>query len=475
MRNLWRWLDADPRLRALVAGQRAPTFDEAPLAAAAPHAALASFNEEQREAVARALAARDFLLIQGPPGTGKTAVVAEIVRRAVARGERVLLAAFTNQAVDNALTRVTAQGDLAAVRLGHDQAVAPEMRRWRLAERARAAALAEGRAEAEDAAWRPQPAELRAALLRAPVVAATTATWSAERYDGVGEALDFDLAIIDEATQLTTPALLGALRFARRFILVGDERQLPPLVMSAEAGAAGLGRSLFAELLARWGEQASVALRRQYRMHPAICGFASETFYEGKLVAEGQARTATLALRLDPAEPLAPALDPARPVALLDVAPFAAERGGKVSEAQGEAARKLILALLRGGVAPERIGVIAPYRAQVAALRRRLASSGVTEVVVDTVDRFQGAEREVILFSFGGVSAATGWGGRGLEFLADPRRLNVALTRAQRKLLILGDRRELEQAPLLRRLVAYCAGLYGGQGGVLTLRRAEGR
>ena len=145
----------------------------------------------------------------------------------------------------------------------------------------------------------------------------------------------------------------------------------------------------------------------------------------------------------------------------------------RVSVAQGDVARRLILALLRGGVAAERIGVIAPYRAQVAALRRRLAAAGVTDVVVDTVDRFQGAEREVILFSFGGVSAATGWGGRGLEFLADPRRLNVALTRAQRKLLILGHRRELEQAPLLRRLVAYCASLYGGQGGVIALRRAE--
>jgi DNA replication ATP-dependent helicase Dna2 len=208
-------------------------------------------------------------------------------------------------------------------------------------------------------------------------------------------------------------------------------------------------------------------------MAPAICGFASETFYGGALVAAGQAQTAMLALRLDPAEPLAPALDPTRPLALLDVAPFAGEQGRKVSEAQGEVARRLVLALLRGGVDAERIGVIAPYRAQVAALRRRLAASGVVDVVVDTVDRFQGAEREVILFSFGGVSAATGWGGRGLEFLADPRRLNVALTRAQRKLLILGHRRELEQAPLLRRLVAYCAALYDGQGGVIALRRPE--
>ena len=475
VRNLWRWLDAEPRLRELVAGERAPTF--APTTAPPSDDLPAGFNDEQRAAVTQALAARDFLLIQGPPGTGKTAVVAEIARRAVARGERVLLAAFTNQAVDNALARIVGQGEtllVEAARLGHEQSVAAESRRWRLAERARRAALAEGRAEAEDPAWRPSPAELRAALLRARVVAATTATWSAERYDSVGEPLDFDLAIIDEATQLTTPALLGALRFARRFILVGDERQLPPLVMSAEAASEGLGRSLFADLLARWGESASVALRRQYRMHPAICGFASETFYEGALVAAGQARTATLALRLAPDEPLAPALDPARPMALLDVAPFASERGNKVSEAQSEVARKLIVALLRGGVTAERIGVIAPYRAQVAALRRRLASAGVVDVVVDTVDRFQGAEREVVIFSFGGVSAATAWGGRGLTFLADPRRLNVALTRAQRKLLILGDRRELEQAPLLHRLVTYCAGLYDGRGGVLALRRADG-
>ncbi|HEX8997539.1 MAG TPA: AAA domain-containing protein [Ktedonobacterales bacterium] len=482
VRNLWRWLDADPRLRALVAGQLAPAFDDAPsdtlddLAGAAVVANdgddLAGFNEEQREAVRKSLAARDFLLIQGPPGTGKTAVVAEIVRRAVARGQRVLLAAFTNQAVDNALARIVARGDLRAVRLGHDLGVAPEMRPWRLVAQARQAALAEGAADAADEAWQPTPAQLRATLLRARVVAATTATWSAERYDDVGDPLEFDLAIVDEATQLTTPSLLGALRFARRFILVGDERQLPPLVMSAEAGAAGLSRSLFADLLERWGERAGVALRRQYRMHPAICGFASETFYGGALVAAGQARTATLELRLSASEPLAPVLDPARPMALLDVAPFANERGGKVSEAQGEVARRLIEALLRGGARAERIGVIAPYRAQVAALRRKLATAGIADIVVDTVDRFQGAEREIMLVSFGGVSAATDWGGRGMEFLADPRRLNVALTRAQRKLLILGDRRELERAPLLRRLVAYCAGLYDGQGGVIALRRA---
>ncbi|HEU0026877.1 MAG TPA: DEAD/DEAH box helicase, partial [Ktedonobacterales bacterium] len=382
-------------------------------------------------------------------------------------------AAFTNQAVDTMLARAVAAGGVEAVRLGHALAVAPALHPWRLAERARAAALAAG--EALPPNGQPDPRWLRDALARAQVVAATTATWSAERYDDAGEALAFDLAVVDEATQLTTPALLGALRLARRFILAGDERQLPPLVMSAEAGRAGLGRPLFTELLERWGETASVALRRQYRMSPAICGFPSETFYGGALVTDGEARVAALGVRLDAASPLAPVLDPARPLVLLDIPPLEGERPGKVSRAQALAARKLVRELLTGGVAPGRIGVIAPWRAHVAAIRQQLQAlrtegeEGAATVVVDTVDRFQGAEREVILLALGGAPTAPEWGGRGAEFLADPRRLNVALTRAQRKLIVLGDRRELERIPTLRKLLAYCGALYGGRGGVMRL------
>ncbi len=470
-RNLWRWLDADPRMKALVAGERAPAFDPVPTVDD-PSGAL---NTEQREAVARALAARDFLLVKGPPGTGKTAVVAGIVRRAVARGQRVLLAAFTNQAVDTMLARVVAEPGVEAVRLGHALSVAPALHPWRLVERARAAAQAAG--EPLSSRGQPNPRLLRETLARAQVVAATTAPWSAEDFDDAGEALAFDLAIVDEATQLTTPALLGALRLARRFILAGDERQLPPLVMSAEAERAGLGRPLFTDLLERWGETASVALRRQYRMSPIICDFPSKTFYGGALVTDGAARTAALvAPRLNLASPLAPALDPARPLVLLDIPPLANERPGKVSRAQALAARKLIRELLAGGVAPERIGVIAPWRAHVAAIRQALQAlragdgrEGAAAVVVDTVDRFQGAEREVILLAFGGAPTVPEWGGRGAEFLADPRRLNVALTRAQRKLIVLGDRRELERIPTLRKLAIYCDALYGGRGGVMRL------
>jgi superfamily I DNA and/or RNA helicase len=111
--------------------------------------------------------------------------------------------------------------------------------------------------------------------------------------------------------------------------------------------------------------------------------------------------------------------------------------------------------------------VIAPYRAQVAAIRQRLAQAGEMGVTVDTVDRFQGAERQVILLSFGGTPAeGTRRGGR--DFLADAQRLNVALTRAQRKLILVGDRARLEGEPLLRDLIRHCERQYGGRGGVFT-------
>jgi DNA replication ATP-dependent helicase Dna2 len=455
-RNLWRWLDADPRLRALVSGERAPVFG-AEQELSDPASAL---NEEQREATRRALAVEDYLLIQGPPGTGKTSVVAQIARQAIARGERVLLAGFTNQAVDNALRRVLAAGERTVVRLGHEYGVAEDIGPYRLIERA-SPGLAPGDL--------PDLARIRETLARAALVASTAATWSSESYDGVGEPLRFDLALIDEATQLTVPALVGALRFARRFVLIGDTRQLPPLARSEEATRRGLRRSLFEFLWERHGAVAGVPLTSQYRMHPVICAFPSKAFYGGALVAAGEAQTATLDLDLPPGNPSAAVLDPARPLVFVDVrlADGAFEPLGKASAAQAEVVGRLVLALRRAGASVEEIGVIAPYRAQVAAIRQRLARAGETEVTVDTVDRFQGAERRVILLSFGG-SPAEGTRRGGHDFLADARRLNVALTRAQRKLILLGDRARLGGAPLLRDLIRHCEQLYGGRGGVFT-------
>jgi DNA replication ATP-dependent helicase Dna2 len=222
-------------------------------------------------------------------------------------------------------------------------------------------------------------------------------------------------------------------------------------------------------LLKRYGAEASVPLRRQYRMHPVICAFPSGEFYGDALVAEGAARTAQLALSAETTGPYGRVLDPAHPVVFIDVPLEPDERGRKENKSQATVVRNLVGELRRLGVAARDIGVIAPYRAQVGAIRARLVASGETGVLVDTVDRFQGGERSVIFYSFGGGGTAS-WGGRGPDFLADPNRLNVALTRAQHKLIILGNRAALEEIPLLRRLVAYCVSLYDGHGGIIRAR-----
>ncbi|MGH2508898.1 MAG: AAA domain-containing protein, partial [Ktedonobacteraceae bacterium] len=285
VQNLLRWLQVDARLRSLVNGTRRPTFSQQ---GGAPRP---DFNAEQNLAVMRALQMRDYLLIHGPPGTGKTSVIAEIVKRLCQQGQRVLLAGFTNQAVDNMLARLAGEGFHDFVRLGHERSVS-EAVRPRLLQ-----ALSNPETPAGTACA--SSAEIREILRLSPVVASTTATWSSDKYapappDTPREdvLLSFDVALIDEAGQLTTPAILGALRFAKRFILVGDEMQLPPLVLATEAKEEGLADSLFSQLkrldeqYCREHEQvvsACVPLRVQYRMHEVISGFASRTFYHDEL------------------------------------------------------------------------------------------------------------------------------------------------------------------------------------------------
>jgi DNA replication ATP-dependent helicase Dna2 len=287
--------------------------------------------------------------------------------------------------------------------------------------------------------------------------------------------------VIDEAGQLTIPAILGALRFARRFILVGDEKQLPPLVLDKAAGAQGLAVSLFSRLkqLDEEGLQANtgivsacVPLRVQYRMHEAISNFASRTFYQGQL----RAHYAVARRRLSLLSPLpgSASVPPAvlqavradLPMTFLDVQARASKVEVKMSNAEARVVREVIAALLARGVAEDEIGVIAPYRAQVANLRRHLfsddASSGWTALPsgtplsIDTVDRFQGGERSVIIISFA-TSSTPPAGSQLRDHLTNAHRLNVALTRAQRKLILVGNASALTELELFKRLLAYCA------------------
>jgi DNA replication ATP-dependent helicase Dna2 len=492
LKNLPRWLLVDPRLRALVAGQRRPTFQQF----AVP--ARPDFNAEQNLAVERAMQMHDYLLVHGPPGTGKTAVIAEIVKRLHAQGQRVLLAAFTNQAVDNMLKRLEKEGFHHYLRLGHERSVDPAIQQRLLKKLALSRTGSANGAHStngttghptgkgEDAEREEQENAVRTLLQEMSVVASTTATWSSDSYDFLFPAdaeskqpWQFDVAIIDEAGQLTIPAMLGALRFAKRFILVGDEKQLPPLVLSAEAAQQGLSESLFGYLKRlddgymkdHAGEvSACVPLRVQYRMNQDICEFASRMFYEGKLVAHPsvarrQLEVTKRGIKLaGESNELARALTPLLSVVFLDVRETA-ERQAKTSDAEARTVRDVVAGLLARGIEEKDIGIIAPYRAQVANLRRHLfdvdGESGQgglpldSPLIVDTVDRFQGGERKVIIISFA-TGSAPGPSSQLRDFLTNPNRLNVALTRAQRKLILVGNAHALKTLPVFKELLRYC-------------------
>jgi DNA replication ATP-dependent helicase Dna2 len=428
-------------------------------------------NEAQDEAVRLSVAAEDLALVHGPPGTGKTYTIAQVVRALVADGQRVLLSAFTNRAVDNALEAIRDQGFEDVVRVGTETGVRPDMQDLRLERRG-------------------EPNERAARLRSAPVVAATTASCGSRILRDLSGSGDpwFDVAVVDEASQLTEPATLAAINLADRFVLVGDHQQLPPVVQSAGAGgrdgsdAAGdtaaatdggggasgggghatgtgtdanagagpasdatsaiepggdLSRSLFERLHAAYPD-ASVMLDRQYRMAQRIQAFASAEFYDGALrPASGEVATQRLGdlAGVDPG---------GLPDAIADQVSFVGVDGtqeGNANPAEADRVAEVVEAFLAAGVDPDDVGVIAPFRAQVSEIARRV------DVTVDTVDRFQGSSSEVIVVSF----VATG--GMDSPVFEDRRRVNVALTRAKKALVLVGDRSALASDPFYARMV----------------------
>ncbi|MEF8774391.1 MAG: AAA domain-containing protein [Halobacteriales archaeon] len=407
-------LKGDPDRKDLLFGRREPTFDR-------PGETFVENNDAQDEAVRTAVGADDLALVHGPPGTGKTYTIARTVRALVERGDRVLLSAFTNRAVDNALAALREQGFEAAVRVGTETGVRPDMQDLRL--------QTEG-----------DPDERAAALTGAPVVAATTASCGSR----VLREQSFDVAVVDEASQLTEPATLAAINLADRFVLVGDHHQLPPVVRSERElddgpGPNALSTSLF-ERLVEAHPGAAVTLDRQYRMAQRIQAFPSREFYDGQLrPATGDVAGQRVAdLPGVDADALPDRL--ADPVAFVDPA---GTREGNTNPAEAEAVASVVGESLDAGVDPGDVGVIAPFRAQVAELGTRLPDA----VTVDTVDRFQGSSKEVVVVSFVATGDLDG------PIFEDPRRVNVALTRAKKSLVLVGDEDALRSEPLYDRMV----------------------
>jgi DNA replication ATP-dependent helicase Dna2 len=380
------------------------------------HTALAEgFNARQAEAVGLAFGAEQVACIQGPPGTGKTRVLASIARLLVQRGERVLLTSHTHMAIHNAANKIHALGvpvvkiSRDTQRKGLDDVIAcrPSL-----------------------GAWAERPSN-------GYVVGATPfATCNARL-----EHCEFDTVIFDEASQVTVALALMAMRVGRRFVFIGDHKQLPPVVLSRSV-LSGESPSVFATLTSGQADH-SVMLTETYRMNQWLTAWPSRTHYGGKLTAAGDNRERRLVLRTVP-PPLAAVFDPLVTGVFIPTRDRSARtRNARDAELVGE----LCEAAVAGGLALDDIGIVTPYRAQGRAVRsllaRRFGRAAAGRVVADTVERMQGQERELII-----LSLATGdevFLGVVAGFLFQPERLNVAITRPISKLIVIGP--ELQAVP----------------------------
>lgn len=423
--------------------------------------AKSRLNASQTEAIVHALGANDLAIIHGPPGTGKTTTVAELIRQTVHRGERVLACAPSNTGVDNLLEKLIALG-VHAIRIGHPARVLESLQEHTLDYLVDAdpamKVIREMRREAElltskAGRWtraKPMPGAredlkhearrlrndaklfeeqiINSKLDRASVICATT------NYDPeiLGDRT-FDLGVIDEACQSTEPGYWPVVLRVDRLVLAGDHCQLPPTVLSTQAVHEGLSKSMMERLVERWGQHATRQLTVQYRMHQQIMEFPSKHFYSGSLIADASVAQHSLA---DLPDVQAGAIDP-QPILFVDTsgADWTEELDpngeSKLNPREAMWILKQVDQLLGAGIVPEEIAVIAPYSAQVRFLRDKCKNSSVE---IDTVDGFQGREKEAVLISLVRSNAQGEVG-----FLGDTRRMNVAMTRAKRKLIVIGD------------------------------------
>lgn len=454
-----------------------------------------NLNPSQIEAVQFALSAEDVAIIHGPPGTGKTTTLVELIRQITRKGQTVLAVASSNLAVDNLLERLIAAGE-DALRLGHPARVTPVLREHtldllvenhpevKIAEKLTREAYAlrdqsvkwtrtapqrgakqSMRQEAKEMLQEARQIEEQVTemlLGRARVVCATVTGLDRGR---LGDQR-FDWCIMDEASQTTEPAAWIPLQFANRLVLAGDHCQLPPTVLSPEAVRGGFNISLMERLLENNGPRKM--LNVQYRMHQDIMAFSSEAFYEGNLLADGAVRTALLAdLPQVTSAPLTTA-----PIHFIDTAGASYDEEpepdgeSRLNPLEAELVIKKVNELIKAGVTPEQIAVISPYSAQVKLLRELInsrvaedgdlskpASSAVPggrNIEIDSVDGFQGREKEAVIVSLVRSNREGDVG-----FLADTRRMNVALTRAKRKLIVIGDSATITNHPFYEKMVKY--------------------
>ncbi|NXX10761.1 SMBP2 protein, partial [Podargus strigoides] len=439
-----------------------------------------SLDASQREAVSFSLAQRELAIVHGPPGTGKTTTLVEIILQAVQQGLKVLCCAPSNVAVDNLVERlagsrarilrlghparlleptqqhsldaVLARGDnaqiVADIRKDIDQACAKSKKAQDKGERSHF--LSEIKALRKELKER-EEAAMAAALTHVSVVLATNTGASPDGPLKLLPENHFDLVVIDECAQALEASCWIPLLQAPKCILAGDHKQLPPTIISHKAAAQGLSLSLMERLAARYGGRAVRMLTVQYRMHQAIMQWASSEMYGGQLTAHPS--VAQHLLRDLPG--VASTEETTVPLLLIDTAGCGLfeleveDEQSKGNPGEVQLAGLHIQALVEAGVKAQDIAVVAPYNLQVDMLREHLCHR-YPELEIKSVDGFQGREKEAVVLSFVRSNRKGEVG-----FLAEERRVNVAVTRARRHVAIVCDTRTVSSQPFLRRLLEH--------------------
>ncbi|PON87540.1 hypothetical protein TorRG33x02_167180 [Trema orientale] len=423
-------------LRKMIVDLEAPRFDSGCIISQDPAMSYVwsqnNLNDDQRRAILKILTARDYALILGMPGTGKTSTMVHAVNALLIRGASILLTSYTNSAVDNLLIKLKTQG-IDFVRIGRHEAVHEEVRGHCIS-----AMNLEG---VED---------MKMKLEQVRVVAVTCL--------GINSPLltnkRFDVCIMDEAGQTTLPVSLGPLMFASMFVLVGDHYQLPPLVQSVEARENGLGVSLFRRL-SEAHPQAISALRSQYRMSRGIMDLSNALIYGDKLCC-GSSDIADAKLKLSNSKFgswwINEILNPNRPVIFIntDTLPAYEAKDQKIinNPLEAQIVVEVTEELVKSGIEGEDIGIITPYNSQANIIRQAI---NLTSVEIHTIDKYQGRDKDCILVSF--VRSSENPRNCTSSLLGDWHRINVALTRAKKKLIMVGSCKTLSKVPLLKLLI----------------------
>ena len=447
-------------------------------------------NETQERAVNEVLRAKDVAIVHGPPGTGKTTTLVEAINETLMRESQVLVCAQSNMAVDWICEKLVDRG-INVLRIGNPTRVNDKMLGFTYERRFEAhpdypqlwairKAMRELRRrkkgrddnfhqKLERLKSRATELEIRinADLFGEARVIASTLVGSANR---LLEGQKFGTLFIDEAAQALEAACWIPMRRVSRVILAGDHCQLPPTVKSIAALKGGLGKTLMERIVENKPECVTL-LGVQYRMNEEIMKFSSDWFYGGKVKTAPEIRQRKSILNFD------------RPILWIDtgqmeVGPdepsnkeqFVGESFGRVNKGEAELTLRHLQDYFTK-IGKERIleeqidvGVISPYRAQVQYLRKLVKQRAFFKpyrrlITVNTVDGFQGQERDIILIS---MVRANENGEIG--FLRDLRRMNVAITRARMKLIILGDVATLTRHLFYKKLWEYVTQLSNGEG-----------